>query len=240
MRQSLRMLKLLLAVLVICPATGAYALTASEIISRARTFLRDTSSSAARQRYSDTQLLGFLNDCQREANSFAWILRSSYTFTLSGGTTEYALPSDFQATWRATYKNRKLDQTSQNELDAKSINWQAVSGEVNSYYIYIATSPWIGFYPAPVASSTGTATVHYLQSTTDMTSTSETPWNAWRQLSPYHSGLSYCVAHRGLWTIGDPLADKYLAEWNQWISVMKFGIMQTPDFNPGFQGRREE
>lgn len=222
------------------PAPDAYALTASEIITRARVLLRDTSSDTDRQRYSDAQLLSWVNDAQREANSFAWILRSSYTFTLSGGTTEYFLPSDFQATWRVTYKNKKIDQTSHNELDAISVAWQNASGEVQKYYVYIATSPKMGFYPAPVAASTGTAVVYYLQRPTELTATSETPWNAWSQLSTYHSGLAYYVAYRGLLTIGETtLAGPYLQEWNQWISVMRQGVMQTPDFNPGMQGRRE-
>lgn len=227
--------------LLLAPLAGIHALTAAEIISRARVMLRDNSSDTTRQRYSDAELLNWANDAQREANGFAWVLQSSYTFTLRGGTTEYFLPSDFQAPWRVIYKNKKLDQTSFNQLDAESAGWTTTSGEVQRYYLYLATSPVIGFYPAPVSTSTGTATVYYLQQPTDMTSTSQTPWNGWAQLAPYHSGIAYFLAYRGLWTVGEvDLANRYLEEWNQWISVMKAGLMQAPDFNPGFGGRRTE
>ncbi len=232
---------LLSAALFLAPLAGVYALTASEIIDRARIMLRDTATDTTRQRYSDSQLLAWVNDGQREANSFAWILQSSFTITLAGGTTEYALPANFQASWRVLYKNKKLDQTSFNQLDAESLTWTTVTGDVQKYYIYLATSTWIGFYPAPVSASTGTATVYFLQQPDELTSTTETPWNGWLQLAPYHSALAYFVAYRGLWTIGDTnQAERYLQEWNQWISVMKHGVMQAPDFNPGFGGRREQ
>jgi hypothetical protein len=218
-----------------------YALTASEVIDRARVYLRDTSSDSSRQRYSDTQLLAWLNDGQREANSFAWILKSSYSFTLSNGTTEYALPSDFVATWRVEYSRRKLDQTSINELDAMSIGWKSASGTPQKYYVYFASTTLLGIYPAPSSSSTGTVTVFYIQQTSDLTSTSQTPFNAWSQLSHYHPSLAYYIAYRGLWSIGETsLAERYYAEWSSWVEAMRTGMLKMPDFNPGLQGRREQ
>lgn len=226
--------------LLLAPLANGFCLTAADIMSRARVMMRDNASDTTRQRFSDSQLLEWVNDGQREANSFAWVMQSSYTFTLTGGTTEYFLPSDFQATWRVTYKNRKIDQTSLNQLDAESVQWMNAKGEVQKYYVYLASTPVIGFQPAPVSTSTGTAVVYYLQQPAELTSTSQSPWNGWSQLVPYQSSLAYYVAYRGLWTIGDiDQANRYLEEWNQWVTVMKRGIMQAPDFNPGLQGRRE-
>lgn len=239
--QGRRWRRLFVALTLLLAPLTCHALTVGDIIDRSRLLLRDNFSQATRQRFSNSQLIDWINDAQREANSFAWVLQSSYTVALIGGTTEYAMPSDFQATWRVIYKNKKINQTSLNQLDAESINWRTVSGEVNSYYLYLTSTPVIGFYPAPVNTSTGTAIIYYLQQPTELTSTTQTPWNGWTQLAPYHSGLSYFVAYRGLWTVGDvELADRYLAEWQQFIAAMKQGLMQAPDFNPGFGGRRTE
>lgn len=239
--QEGRWRRLLVALALLLSPLVSHALTAADIIERARILLRDASTDSTRQRFSDSQLLDWVNDAQREANSFAWVLQSSTSFTLTGGTTEYFLPSDFQASNRVLYKNKKIDQTSLNQLDAESVNWYTAKGEVQKYYIYLATTPIIGFYPAPVSTSTGTAIVYYLQQPVELTSTSQTPWNGWSQLVPYHSGISYFLAYRGLWTVGDvDLADRYLAEWQQFIAAMKQGLMQAPDFNPGFGGRRTE
>lgn len=221
-------------------ATSAHALTAANIIDRSRTYMRDVSNDSARQRYSDQQLLDFINDGQREANGFAWLMKSSITFQLQGGTTEYSLPSDFMATWRVELQLRRLEQTSMNQEDANSIGWRSSRGPPQRYYLYTSTSPWIGFVPAPTITSTGTVTIYYIQQTQDMTSTSQTPFSGWVQLTPYHSALAYYVAYRALWTIGDTdLAERYYAEWAAWIEVMRTGMAKMPDFNPGLQGRRE-
>lgn len=222
-------------------ATPVQALTGAEVISRARTYLRDTSSDASRQRFSDSDLLGFLNDGQREANSYAWLMKSSYTFTLSGGTTEYAMPSDFMATWRVEYSRKKLDQTSINELDAMSITWKSASGTPQRYYLYTATTTLMGFQPAPTTLTTATVTVYYIQRTQDLTSSSQTPFNAWTQMQPYHSALSYYIAYRGLWLVGDTnLADRYYQEWSAFIEMMRTGMIKMPDYNPGAAGRRTQ
>ncbi len=218
-------------------AFSAYALTASAVIDRARIYLRDNSSDTGRQRYSDAQLLGWLNDAQNEANSYGWVLRSSTTVTLVSGTTEYALPSDFMATWRVEYSRRKLDQTSINELDATSLGWKSASGVPQKYYLYVSTATWIGFYPAPVSTSTGTVTIYYVSQPATLTATSETPFLGWPQLTPYHPALAYYIAYRGLSALGDTtLADRYYQEWANWLEIMRTGSLKMPDFNPGFKG----
>lgn len=234
--------KFLIGILVIgWTAAPSYALTAAQVISKARTYLRDTSSDSTRQRFSDSDLLGFLNDGQREANSYAWLLKSSYTFTLSGGTTEYAMPADLMATWRVEYNNRKIDQTSLNELDANSIGWKTASGIPQRYYLYTATTTVMGFQPAPTVLTTATVNVYYLQRTTELSSTSATPFNGWNQLQSYHSALAYYIAYRGLWVVGDTtLATQYFQEWTGWIEIMRTGMIKMPDYNPGAAGRRSQ
>jgi len=214
--------------------------TAAEIITRARVLLNDSSSDATRQRFSDAQLLGFLNDGQREAVAFSWVLKSSYTLTLVAGTTEYALPSDFSSTWRVLYRNKKLEQTSLPELDANTVGWRNISGTPQSYYLYLGASTNIGFYPAPTSASTGTVVVYYFQQPADLTSTSQTPWNSWTLLTPYQSGLAYYIAYRGYGSLQQmDLAAPYWQEWALYINGLKEASVKTPDFNPGITGQRK-
>jgi hypothetical protein len=218
----------------------AHALTAAEIITQARVLLNDSSADTARQRFSDAQLLSFINDGQREANILSgWVLKSSYTVALVVGTTEYALPSDYLTTWRVTLDGKKLYQTNFNQLDADSIGWNLARGKPSKYYTYFKNTPVIGFQPAPTTASTGTAVIYYNQQPTEITSTSSSPWNGWIILSPYHSGLIYYLAYRGyLILLDDKLAMVYFNEYSVYVNSMKEAILKMPDFNPGLTGSR--
>ena len=79
-------------------------LAASDVVSRARTFLKDSQTQPQRQQFTDAQLLQFASDGQREANAVNWLLQSSFTFSLVGGTTEYAMPADFMFPNRVWYQ----------------------------------------------------------------------------------------------------------------------------------------
>lgn len=227
------------ALFLVLPSARSNALTAAEIITRARLLLRDSSSDTTRQRFSDAQLLNLLNDAQREMNSLAMVQKASFTFTLTGGTTEYPLPTDFLTAWRVLHKDRKMEQTSFDAEDAQSEAWMTASGTPQRYYIYAATTPVIGFIPAPTTVSTGTAVVYYIQQTTDMTADTETPFSGWVQAIPYHSALAYFVTYRGLWLLGDiQLADRYAQEWALWIESARTGLINKPDYNPSFTGGR--
>lgn len=235
-------MKKLLFVSLLFLSSLAHALTASQIIGTARTYIGDVSATPTRQQFSDATLLGFLNDGQREANAANWLLSSTYTFTLSGGTTEYVLPDDFMGTEFVLFKNVKIDQTSFNELNSNSIGWKTSSGTPIKYYLDYHTRPTaIGFFPAPVATSTGTVIVYYVQQTADLTSTSDTPWAGWTMLTPYHSGLAYYIAMRAFMAQEDSdMAPLYQNEWLVQLQNMRQGLYKQPDFNPGFAGRRNQ
>jgi hypothetical protein len=148
------------------------------------------------------------------------------------------LPEDFVATWRVEFNHRKLDQTSINELDAGSLGWKSATGTPQKYYLYVSTAMWIGFEPAPTVLSTSAVTVYYISQPATLTSTSQTPFGGWAQLTPYHPALAYYIAYRGLGAVGDTaLADRYYTEWANWLEIMRTGMLKTPDFNPGFKGR---
>lgn len=222
-------------------AIPTHALTAAEIISRARLLINDTSADTTRQRFSDAQLLAYLNDGQREANAFSWVLRSSYTFSLTAGTQEYALPTNFLATWRVLLDNKKIDQTSLNELDANSVGWRTVTGKPQKYYIYLAQTTQIGFFPTPTSTSTGTVVVYLMHQPTELTATTQTPFDGWTVLYPYHSGLSYYIAYRCYMVQEQSdMATPYFNEWALYIQSLKEAAYKLPDFNPGLGGRRTQ
>lgn len=226
-------------------AGASEAMTASEILSRARTYLKDQATSSTRQQFTDATLLGYISDGQREANSFAWLIQQRSTFTLTAGTTEYALPTNFMATLRVLYRKGgvgpwlKLEQTSFNQLDADNAGWMTLSGTPYKYYVYIATTPVIGFMPAPVTTSTGSIQMDYVADTNDVTATTDIPFNGYLILKPYHTALIYYVTCRGYITIEEyDIAAPFCENWNTYIATMKSGILKQPDFNPGFGGRR--
>lgn len=237
----------LVVILAIVPGTSrATTLAASDVLARARVYLRDQSTSPNRQQFPDATLLQFLSDGQREANAQNWLIQSSYTFTLTLGTTEYATPSDFMATLRVWYQPPgsaylKIDQTSMDQLDAQSSGWTNASGTPTRYYLDRSNSSnyYLGFYPAPsVASSTGPVIVYYIQQPLDVTSTSAIPFNGNLILQPYVSALAYYVAYRGFQTVEETeLANTYLQYWINFLGLMRQGTTKTPDFNPGFVGQ---
>lgn len=216
-------------------------LAASDLISRARTFLKDASTNATRQQFSDTQYLQWASDGQREANAQNWLIQSSFTITLAVGTTEYAAPSDFLFPNRVWYQQpgqplTKLPASSFNDLDARSPGWQSVTGTPIAYFVDMTTSTvYIGFYPAPTTTSTGPVIVYYVQNTVDMVSTNESaiPFNGWLALQPYVSALPYYMAYRAYLVLEeDALAKEYLNYWVNFLLIMRQGINRQPDFNP--------
>lgn len=227
------------------PGVRATTLTSGDVLTRARTYLRDQSTNANRQQFPDATLLQFLSDGQREANAQNWLIQSSYTFTLALGTTEYITPADFMATYRVWYQPPggaflKLDQTSMDQLDAQSSGWLSAKGVPIRYYLDGSLqSIYMGFYPAPsVANSTGPVIVYYVQQTADCATTSCIPFNGNLIMQPYASSLAYYVAYRGFLSVEETeLATAYLQYWINFLAMMRQGTTKTPDFNPGFIGQ---
>lgn len=223
---------------IVSPSHG---MTAAQIIDRVRVNIADQSTAGNRQAFSDADLLKFLNDGQREANILSWLLQDRVTLTLTSGTTEYALPVDFLSTDRVLFNGQKLEQTSLSQLDANTPGWSSASGSTpQKYYLYRTTYTLLGLVPAPRSLTITSLTVYYIKQPIELTSTSETPWNGWASLTPYHTALVYYVSYRACRALEeDSLAQSYYQEWASSIEVMRKGITSMPDFNPGFIGQRK-
>lgn len=240
------MKRLILASLIIlglsCPS---WSLTAADIITQVRVIIKDQSGNATRQYFPDSTLLLFMNDGQKEANQLAYIMQSSYTFSLTAGTTEYQMPSDYFTSLQ-TYVNtgtsfKKIDQTSFNQLDADNATWRSSPcGTAMKYYLDVSSQNiYMGIYPCVPTTPSETILTYYMQQLTDLTSTTQTPWNGKYQMYPYHSALIYYVTYRAYMTLEEPeLANQYLGEWNQFLTTVRSGLNHMPDFNPGFGGTR--
>lgn len=168
-------------------------------------------------------------------------MQSSYTFTLVGGTTEYAMPVDFLFANRVWYLQpsqpyQKLPASSMNDLDARTPGWLNVSGVPINYYMDMSTGTvYMGFYPAPTTTSTGPVIVYYVQNTADMTTSNQAalPFNSWNAMQPYTSALPYYMAYRAYLTLEeDDLANEYLKYWVNFLLIMRQGVNRQPDFNP--------
>ena len=219
----------------------SYSMTTAEILARVRVNIKDQSTIYNRQRFTDATLINFLNDGQREGNILAWLLQDRITLPIVSGTQEYNLPADFLATDRVLFNNVKLDQTSLSKLDTDTVGWAAATGAVpQKYYLYRATSTILGLVPKPLNPTILTLTVYYIKQPLEITSTSQTPWNGWNSLTPYHSALIYYVTYRAFRVMEEPtLADPYYQEWANSIEMMRKGVYTMPDFNPGFSGQRK-
>jgi hypothetical protein len=89
-----------------------------------------------------------------------------------------------------------------------------------------------------VRNSTGTVIVYYVQQPTDITSTSQIPFNGNFIYQPYVSALAYYVAGRGFQTVEEmDLSANYFQLWYGFLQLMHQGMAKTPDFNPGFVGQ---
>lgn len=236
-------------VLTVSLSGGAWAttLTASDILTRARIYLRDQGTSSNRQQFTDATLLQFLSDGQREANAQNWLLTSSYTVTLTLGTTAYAMPSDFMATLRVWYQAVgvggyiKLSETSFDQMDAQASGWTSATGIPTRYYQDRSSQTVLmAFWPAPsVSNSTGTAIIYYVQQSADITSSTAQPFNGKLVLQPYASALAYYVTYRGFMSMEETeLATAYLQYWINFLQIMRQGTTKMPDFSPGFVGSR--
>lgn len=220
----------------------SHALIASDILSRARLYLKDQSFAANRQQFSDSSLLQLLTDGQREANATLWLQSNTTSFSLAAGTTEYVLPSDFMFTYRVTLAGTKLYMTSYDALDTSSLGWATAQGLPTQYYINgFLPATTMGFVPAPVTGSTGTVVVQYAQNTPDVTSTGQTLYSGWVPLASYQQGLTdYIVCHG--WQVLEEMDDAkpFCDRWNQYILLMRNQQTRMPDFNPGGGGRRNQ
>lgn len=226
-------MKNILAILFLPSFAGA--ITLSTLRSDCRILIQDTGDT--RTRYSDAQLLRFLNEGQKDLVQFAKPIRKPYQFELVSGTTYYSLPNDFLSVERLTRSYQVLKEESIKSLD-KQQQWQTVAGLPISYYINHSSRTLIGFYPFPnTTTSTGTIRLEYNAVATELSGDSDQPFNAIPELQPYGYYLSvYCAYRASLIDSMAVQAQAYYAEYKRGSDMLSSDAFARPNYRPGAVG----
>jgi len=204
--------------------------TATSLIQKVRLVIRDPSETG-RTRFSNTQILDFLNEAQRDAIGATLCIRKQYSFDTSSGTRLYPMPSDFIAVDRLVHDDMAFEEKSPKKLDKVSTEWETVTGEPINFFIDFSTRGMLGFYPYPVTNtSTATVTVDYFAQATDMGTTS-TPFNSIPEFTPFHQMLSFYAANSMLIIDGQNSAASYYFQ-RYMIYLKSFG--EYCDGRPGY------
>lgn len=185
--------KLLLIAMFLFPAS-VRAENLSSLISDARTLVVDSNSS--RQRFSDSQITGFINQGSRLMISQTHCLMASATIQLTVGTTYYSLPSNFTAIRRVVRGNygAMLEQTPAG-MDGKSRGWESASGSPVYYFVNFSTRGKIGFAPFPATvADTDTVRVDLDIDTNDLSASTDIPFYGINELTGFHHYLAYYAA----------------------------------------------
>ncbi len=224
-----------LVILGILAAAPAKAITLSTLRADCRSLVKD--SGATRNRFSDAQLLRFLNEGQKDLVQYAKPIRVAYSFELVSGTTFYAMPSDFLTVIRLTRSYQVLQEMSIQALD-KQIQWQTVGGLPLNYYVNHSNRTNIGFYPFPnTTNSTGTIRMEYSAQATDMASDSDQPFNSIVELQPYGYYIAlWCGYRASMIDQQNATAQAYYAEYRRGSDMLAADAFSRPNYRPGAVG----
>lgn len=222
-------------ILLLLLAAPAQAITLSTLRSDCRVLAGDTGST--RNRFSDAQLLRFLNEGQKDLVQFAKPIRKSTQFELVSGTTYYSAPTDFLVPIRVTRSYQLLSEVSIQNLD-KQITWQTVGGLPISYFVNHSSRTLIGFYPFPnTTSSTGTIRMEYAAQATDLSADADQPFNSIVELQPYGYALAFYCAYRASLIDSETVqAQAYYAEFKRGSDMLASDAFSRPNYRPGAVG----
>ncbi len=228
------MIRALFAALLLIPASAG-AITKATLLADCRVLVKD--GGATRNRFTDAQLLRFLNEGQKDLVQYAKPIRKAYSFELVSGTTYYSAPSDFLTVIRLTRSYQVLQEQSIQALD-KQQQWQTVGGLPINYFVNHSSRTLIGFYPFPnTTNSTGTIRVEYSAQATDMSSDSDQPFNSIVELSPYGYYISLWCAYRAS-LVDQQIANAqaYYAEYKRGSDLLAADAFSRPNYRPGAVG----
>ena len=216
-------------------AVNLQAANLRDLVSRSRMMIGDTPYLTPIARVSDQRIIDYLNEGQKYITSNGWFLTKRTSFLLVGGTTEYALPTDFQTVRRMSLDGSVIPETTLEALDYNSGSWIYSSGSPSQYYIRTTSVSVVGFFPAPLTTTTGTVTLDYITQTQDLSAQTDTPFLGLPELYPLHESLAKYVAYRYYALIGnEKLADLYAKEVLSDMKRMKEIIETKPNYKPGF------
>lgn len=117
----------------------------SQILLRAR----DTLADHKKERWSDDQLIRFLDEAQKDLCSRARVLRDEITIQIKDGQAEYKIPADLIAIDRISFRNKNIPLTSYTKLDKTIPHWVEQRGEVSHVVFDKQRKGYIRLFPIP-------------------------------------------------------------------------------------------
>lgn len=117
----------------------------SQILLRAR----DTLADPKKERWSDDQLIRFLDEAQKDLCSRARVLREEVSIQVKDGQAEYKIPADLIAIDRVSFRNQNLPLTSYTKLDKTIPHWIDHRGEVSHVVYDKQRKGYIRLFPIP-------------------------------------------------------------------------------------------
>lgn len=230
-------MRLYLSGFILLLATNGYSLTLDQLVSRTRQLVGDTAYYTPVPKLTDKMIISFLNDGQRYAIAYPWFLTNRTSFALISGTTEYGLPSDYQAVKRLSLNGTPLAEATLDGLDSTGGDWTSVTGIPTQYYTRSTSFTAIGFYPAPDSNASGmSVSMDYYAQALPLVRGSDVPYNGLAELEPLHESLCrYAVYRYYLLTGNQVLADIYAKEFISDVDRLRKIIESKPNYRPGLQ-----
>jgi hypothetical protein len=224
----------------------AFALTLAEIRTGVRANVQDTATDSTLQAYSDTFMNAIINEGAREIVNATWAVEITTTVTLIAHTTYYALPTNLIKTRKALFTRAngttsELEETSDIKLYTDNPDYERQSGTPAEYFVRIdpdgLTPLEIAYIPVPTSASTGTVTLSYYATATDMSSDSDVPFNGLLHLVPYHSALVYFATARiKLMEHRAEEGTAYMQLYMAALKSMQDRLNQMPNYQLNFKG----
>lgn len=236
---------LLLAGFLFC-GSWAHALTLLDLKNAVRQHIQDQANPTVR--YSDTKIIEFLNEGQRDLVNQTWCLQKTTSQSLTARTTYYSLPTDLIAIQEFNFqeavagRKRPLEEKSERGMYQNNPDYERISGPPFYYFVRNSTSAATqleyGINPVPsTGTALGTLYIDYYNQATDLSANSDVPLAGFRHLYPYHSALVYYAVSRAKMASGDGLgADYYMKLYQGMVALMIDRLGRMPNYNPSFGG----
>lgn len=216
------------------------AATLRDLIQHTRRLLGDTPYYNSVPKVTDQKIISFLNEGQHFAAVYSWAFMQRVEFSLTAGTTEYALPADYQAIRRVTLSNAILAERTLDALDGEGSKWIEAAGQPQYYYTWTTTFTVIGFNPAPNLSTYGNVQVDYISQIRDMSSYTDLPFNGIAEFFPLHESLAKFAAYRFYLLLGNlELAKIHAGDFAADVKKMAEIMVSRPNYRPGFEPSRQ-
>lgn len=218
-----------------------HSLDLSDIRTQVRRYMLDADSS--NNRYTNAEILTYINEVQRDFINQTWAIRTSVEITLVANTTYYDLPNDLIAITQVIFTNSsnntiELEEKPERYFYTNEPDFERQSAsQPDRYFVRLSTfgaNPLeIAFIPVPNSTADdGTLRVDYLNIATDLSSDSDIPFDGFRHLFPYHDSLIYGTVARLKFIEGMEDAVAFNTVYQNLVKIAIDRLGRAPNWNP--------